>query len=219
MNDPQESTAGQVILLNGTSSAGKSTIAQAIQHVARQPYFIISLDQFRDGLPDRYRGLNAPPNTTGAEGLNVRAERQGDTVLTHIEFGDYGLHVLKGMHRTVATCAGIGLNVIVDDMITSRELMIDYAHVLHNLPVLCVGIHCDEKELVARENARPGRFAGTAISHIEAVHQYVVYDLEVDNTDGDPRHHAELILSRTPTEPHCTAIEEMWNALGLVDQQ
>ena len=212
MGSSQDPTVGQVILLNGTSSAGKSTIAQAIQHVAKQPYLTISLDQFRDGMPDRYRGLNAPENSTGAKGLNVRAERQSNHVLTHIEFGEYGIHVLKAMHRTVATCANIGLNVIVDDMITQRELVIDYVNILRGLPVLCVGIHCEEDELVVREDDRPGRFAGTAISHLIVVHEHLTYDLEIDNTHGDPRHYAELILSKTPSNPHDSAIEAMWHA-------
>ena len=219
MPDTHESEVGQVILLNGTSSAGKSTIAKSIQHVASEPYLVVSLDQFRDCLPDRYRGLNAPSNSTGAKGLNVRAERQDETALTHIEFGEYGVRVLKAMHRTVATCSNMGLNVIVDDMITLHELVVDYVKVLHDLPVLCVGVHCDQKELVSREDDRPGRFAGTAISHLEVVHKHITYDLEIDNTHGDPRQHAELILSRTPSDPHGAAIETMWNSFGLRDRQ
>lgn len=37
---------GNIILLNGTSSAGKTTIAQAIQEVMEAPYLHMGIDQF-----------------------------------------------------------------------------------------------------------------------------------------------------------------------------
>ncbi len=37
---------GNIILLNGTSSAGKTTIAQAIQEVMEAPYLHTGIDQF-----------------------------------------------------------------------------------------------------------------------------------------------------------------------------
>ena len=42
-----------VILLNGCSSAGKTTLALALQDVLTAPYQHIALDQFRDGMPGR----------------------------------------------------------------------------------------------------------------------------------------------------------------------
>ena len=215
MDKRKDSNLGQVILLNGTSSAGKTTIAKAIQTAAHEPYQIVALDQFRDGMPDRFRGLNSSVHTTGAEGLNVRAEIRDGLTLTHIEFGQHGAQVLKGMRRSISACAKSGLNVIVDDMITERDFAIDYVEVLHEFPTLCVGIHCDDEELLARERLRPGRFAGTAISHLERVHKYMQYDVEIDNTHGDPRDHAEFILSLTNSIGEEAAVQRMWSAFEL----
>ena len=46
---------GQIILLNGPSSAGKSTLAKAIQHHLDLPFWHISSDQFVEAhmLPAR----------------------------------------------------------------------------------------------------------------------------------------------------------------------
>ena len=63
--------AGRIILLNGSSSAGKTTLAVTMQQLLRDPWHHIALDQFRDGMGGRYRGLNSPPGTPGARGLNV----------------------------------------------------------------------------------------------------------------------------------------------------
>ena len=62
---------GTIIFLNGTSSAGKTTLAHGLQEQLTEPYMHVALDQFRDGLPDQYRGLNAPRGSTGDWGVNV----------------------------------------------------------------------------------------------------------------------------------------------------
>jgi phospho-2-dehydro-3-deoxyheptonate aldolase len=51
---PPPSTFGSVILLNGASSAGKSTLANAVQDVMDAPYLHLGIDLFFDALPQRY---------------------------------------------------------------------------------------------------------------------------------------------------------------------
>jgi phospho-2-dehydro-3-deoxyheptonate aldolase len=51
---PPPSTFGSIILLNGTSSAGKSTLANAVQEVMDAPYLSLGIDLFFDALPQRY---------------------------------------------------------------------------------------------------------------------------------------------------------------------
>ncbi len=63
--------AGRIIFLNGCSSAGKTTLAIMLQQLLEEPYQHIALDQFRDGMPGKYRGLNSPSGTPGNLGLNV----------------------------------------------------------------------------------------------------------------------------------------------------
>ena len=51
----KEFQEGQAILLNGTSSSGKTTLAKVLQQKLKEPYLYVSLDQYRDSLPDKYR--------------------------------------------------------------------------------------------------------------------------------------------------------------------
>ena len=60
----------------------------------------MALDHFRDGLPDKYRGLNAPGDTLGAQGLNVVPVTDGPTPFTKVVFGDAGKTLLRGMPRS-----------------------------------------------------------------------------------------------------------------------
>jgi len=46
---------GRVMLLNGPPSAGKTTLAQAVQRVAARPLFHRSLDDFLAGYPAERR--------------------------------------------------------------------------------------------------------------------------------------------------------------------
>lgn len=193
--------AGKVIFLNGSSSAGKTTIALMLQQILDEPYQHIALDQFRDGLPGRYRGLNSPEGSPGALGLNVvPVQREGETI-TEIRFGHHGERVLRGMRRAAAAFAREGNNVIIDDLLFRPEYLHDYADALEGLDAWLIGVRCSLDVVNRREAERTGRFPGTATSHFHEVHAHgVPYDLEVDTSNTTPRACAERIVARV-TEP------------------
>ena len=195
-------TPGKIILLNGSSSAGKTTIARMLQQLYEEPYQHIALDQFRDGMSDHFRGLNSPAGDPGARGLNVvPVERDGER-MTEIRFGDVGRRVLRGMRRAIAVFARAGNHVIVDDLMFEKSFLLDYLHVLKEFTVTFAGIRCDLAVVNAREAARPGRFPGTATSHFDSVHEHCVYDVEVDTTDSNPRQCAQEIMRAARETPH-----------------
>ncbi len=189
-------TAGQIILLNGSSSAGKTTLAHTLQQLLDEPWHHIALDQFRDGMGGRYRGLNSPQGTPGARGLNVvPVDHDGERV-TEVRFGDLGKQVLRGMRRAIAAFAGEGNNVIIDDLMFEPDFLFDYVEALTGLDVLFVGVRCSLEVVNAREAKRPGRFPGTATSHFHCVHRHCVYDIEVDTSQSSPRLCAQQIVER-----------------------
>lgn len=191
-----------VILLNGCSSAGKTTLALALQNLLPEPYQHVALDQFRDGMPGRVRGLNSPPGDPGASGLNVVPGELNGEWVTHIQFGDYGERVLAAMRRTVATLSEMGCNVIVDDLLFKRDYLEDYAAVLDPQKTWFIGVKCSVEVISEREALRPGRFPGTAIAHFEQVHEHGIdYDLEVDTTAADPAEIAVEIAQRLQQPP------------------
>ena len=53
---PASARSANVILLNGTSSAGKSTLARAIQDAMDEPYLHTGLDHFLRRYPRRFMG-------------------------------------------------------------------------------------------------------------------------------------------------------------------
>ena len=163
-------TPGRIVLLNGASSAGKTTLARAFQDQRQEPWFHLALDQFRDGMPPAYRGLNSPEGCPGARGLNVVPVTRGERRVTEVRFGDVGQRMLAGMHRAIRAFALAGNDVVVDDLCLEPSILEDYLEALEGLWVLFVAVRAPLEVVQAREDARPGRFPGTAYSHFDAVH-------------------------------------------------
>ena len=202
-------SSGRIVLLNGSSSAGKTTLARAIQVARREPWFHLALDQFRDGMPPAYRGLNSPEGTPGARGLNVvPVDLEGERV-TQVRFGDVGRRMLAGMHRAIAAFAAAGNDVIVDDLFLETDTLDDYLDALEGFDVLFVGVRADLATVNARENARIGRFPGTATSHFASVHAHGVYDIEVDTGAESPKACAARISRRLDDPAPFSAFAEL----------
>lgn len=201
---------GSIILLNGASSAGKTTTAQAIQRLCRRPVQLIALDQFRDGMCDRYRGMNSAAGEPGARGLNVVP----DGAVTQLHFGDIGRQTLKGMRRAAAAFATTGIDVVVDDLLVEEDFLHDYLDVFRDYAVTFVGVRCDLPTLNARERSRPGRFPGTAAGHVELVHEGCCYDVEIDTAVSRPSECAKAVLAAVAEPSSPTAFERMRAVIG-----
>jgi chloramphenicol 3-O phosphotransferase len=192
--DSTHMQGGKIIFLNGTSSAGKTTLAHALQAALPEFYQHMALDQFRDGMPDKYRGLNSPDGTTGAEGLNVVPVVNDPHCHTAVQFGATGKQMLSGMRRGIAAMARAGINVIIDDIILEAEFLEDYLQTFSGLYVLFVGVKCPQQVIQGRESARPGRFPGTAIGHLNVCHAHGIYDVEVDTASDLPPICAQKVI-------------------------
>ena len=194
--------SGTIIFLNGTSSSGKTTLAHALQERLEEPFQHVALDQFRDGLPAKFRGLNAPVGTTGERGLNVVPVKLDDrTSITEVRFGADGQRLLRGMRRAILSMAKEGNNIIIDDIILDQSFLDDYLDVMAHELLYFVGVRCPLAVIEQREARRLGRFPGTAESHFMSCHAHDTYDIEVDTSTTTPEACAELIVKRIATGP------------------
>ncbi len=185
---------GKIIFLNGTSSSGKTTLAYALQELLNEPWLHVALDQFRDGLPAKYRGLNSPSGSTGEAGLNVVPVTDAGKPFTAIKFGAVGKKMLLGMRRAIRALVESGNNIIIDDIILEAEFLQDYLDVFDGLEVIFVGVRCPIEVINKREEARPGRFPGTARGHLQICHGHGDYDVEVDTATSSPRQCASKVI-------------------------
>jgi chloramphenicol 3-O phosphotransferase len=144
---------GKIILLNGVSSSGKTTLSKGL--VKKLPgYFHLSIDDF----------------DTIIERMEDRVNQRLIPVATEYFF-----------HRIIAMFSDSGVNLVVDQVLHDNDTMIDYLATLNNYPVFFVAVHCPLTELEHREQARGDRNIGQAKKQLEFVHQQnEVYDIEVD---------------------------------------
>ena len=193
---------GRIIFLNGTSSSGKTTLAYALQELLPELWLHVALDQFRDGLPAKFRGLNSPSGSTGDAGLNVVPVTDSGTPYTAIKFGDHGKKMLIGMRRAIRSLAEAGNNIIIDDIILEQTFLDDYLEVFADYDVIFVGVRCSLDVISDREAVRPGRFPGTALGHASICHAHNDYDVDVDTGSTSPEHCAvqvrKFLVSERP---------------------
>ena len=179
--------AGKIVLIVGTSCAGKSTLARAVQDQAKDHFLRVSLDDVFSMVSERWGGGYAGP--LSAEGFSYRASGDSETIV----YGPIGRQVLEGMRRAVAAFARSGVNAIVDDMLLDREGLIDWAEALAGCDVLVVRVTAPPSVLGAREKARAKR-QGLAVGHLNA-NQGFAADIEIDTSRTSVDASARQILA------------------------
>ena len=194
---------GNIILLNGASSAGKTSILQALQEVLDAPYLNAGIDKFLFMLPDRYLER---PLWDEVLGLTTQAGPLGHP-------GPFGSQLISGMHHAIAALARAGNPVIADHVLIEPCWLRECAQLFCDLPTFFVGVRCPLEILEAREQARGNRTFGQAKAQFSAVHTPGVYDLEVDTARLSPLECALQIKQRVQAGPPPTAMRwlKVWS--------
>ena len=179
--------AGKVLVLNGASSAGKSTLARALQErleKAGSCWVIFSWDDFVPRLPSRWCGGPGDIGDLAEHGCRYRLQEDGNGGAALLEVGDLGRRMLRGYHRAVAAVARAGISVIVEEVMITADEWQDWIDALAGLDVKWVGVRCDAEVAEQRELDRGDRYPGLAKGTSVAAHGHAVYDMEVDTTES-----------------------------------
>lgn len=172
-----------IIFLNGCTSAGKSSIARELQARLPAPHLSTGIDDAFAMLPVRYH--NHP------DGFFFDRDARD---LVRLNFGGIGLATLRAHHRSAAAIAHSGVDLILDEVVLDRSLLVDWVGALDGLQVVFVAVRCDLDELERREIARGDRVVGQARGQFEIVHAHTFYDIEVDTTRASAAEAADHIV-------------------------
>lgn len=164
-----------VIFLNGCTSAGKSSIAVALQDRLKAPYL-------RTGIDDAFRMIPARCHDSPA-GFWFDRDARG---LVRLNLGELGWATMRAYHQAVGAMLAAGIDLILDEVLIEPALWTSWSAVLAGYDVRLVGVHCDLAELERREVARGDRVIGQARGQIDLVHAGIDYDLEIDTTAITP---------------------------------
>lgn len=176
--------ATQVIVLNGGSSSGKTSIARCLQAILPRPWLRLSVDDLIEALP--------PSLTEAGAGPGMAVGPAGE-----VSIGAGFREMEAAWMAGVAAMARAGAPVILDDVFLSGAAAKERtAAYLAGLRVLWAGVRCAPEVAVAREAARGDRATGMAASQAAVVHEGVRYDVEVDSGQAGPLDCARAIAAR-----------------------
>jgi chloramphenicol 3-O phosphotransferase len=174
--------AASVIVLNGGSSSGKSTIARCLQSILPDPWLTFSVDDL----------LAAMPESMHVSGAGVAIQPDGQVVV------GAGYRQLEAAWMAgIAAMARAGGRVIIDEVFLSGgQSQRRWEEALAGLGVLWAAVRCDPQVAAAREASRGDRVAGMATSQALIVHEGMRYDVEVDSAAAGPAECAAVIAAR-----------------------
>ena len=148
------SRMGRIILLNGTSSSGKSTLAQALRLELEPQFHFYASDQLAD---EGFRRLDKKL---------CFACRQT---------------FLDVFHRWIPAFAGTGMDLLIEHTVEEKDWADQLQILLSPFDVFWVGVHAPVSEIERRERLRGNRQQGEGLYHLKT-HQFCPYNVEVDTT-------------------------------------
>ncbi len=178
---------GTVILLNGVSSAGKSSLARALQEEAVATFLVVAVDDFIGMLP--------PGRELEPDWFPLRTFETPAGPLPRFESGSSGALLLAEMRDLVARLAAGGMNLIVDE-VGEAEAIADYRMRLRGAQILVVKVDAPLAIIEQRERERGDRLIGLARAQAGFLHRGIDYDMAVDTGAAAPHVLAQDILTR-----------------------
>jgi chloramphenicol 3-O phosphotransferase len=159
-----------IIILNGASSSGKTSLLKAIQDTFEEPFVDLGIDKFIFAMPKRYLDRPLWDDVLGL------ADRAGAT----------GHLLFSAMHHAILAASRQGINVVADHVLVEPCWLEECARLFQYESAWLVGVRCPLEILEEREKNRRNRTLGQARLQYEKVHQPGIYDLEVDTSRLSP---------------------------------
>lgn len=181
-----------MIAIVGTSSVGKTTVAEHLQTIMPSPYLVVGLDHFLNMFPQRWSGQDWGPGP--GMWYHDTVDPDGHP-RTRIRYGDAGARLLAGMRAAVRALLDTGNDVILDEMPLDETILPAWRRELADYDVVWVWLHAPLGLVERREAQRTrGQKIGNARGHLHLT-AGETYDLELDVSSLTPVAAAEAILA------------------------
>ena len=180
-----------IIILNGVSSVGKSSICRALQAITTDPFLYMEMDAYLAAMPPKYHDH--------PDGLSFQPGEADGRPTVFVRTGQVAENALSGMRHAAAAMAGQGNNLIIDEVFFGDRdngfcnPVAEYRRLLAPFTLRMVGVFAPLDVIEAREAARGDRMIGMARWQFDEVHHGMTYDLTVDAGADSPEDCAEQI--------------------------
>lgn len=195
MKSAKPATTGTVIILNGPSASGKSSIQREFQTL-KMPHLWLKLgiDTLFDApMPDiTPANMSFWQSENPIRWVSARKDSDGNSVIT-LHMGEEGERAAYAMNSAIAAYAANGSNIIVDYIAYKKEWFKDLEEKLKPFNTYFVAIDISLEEIERREKARGTSPVGHARSHYHEVLGDKKYDLRVNSEDDSAEEIAKKI--------------------------
>ena len=187
--------SGAVIILNGPSASGKSSIQKEFQALMMPKLWIkVGIDTlFDQPMPDiTLENLAYWQSSNAIRWVESTVDKDQNNIIT-LYVGAEGENVAYGMNSAIAAYAKSGCNVIVDYIAYKKEWIDDLQQQLKDIKTYWIKVALPLDVIEAREAARGTSPKGHARSHYDSVYWNIAYDLEVNSGQNSALEIAEKI--------------------------
>lgn len=209
---PKASNPGNIILLIGASSAGKSTLTQTIQDTANTPYLKVGIDtvllyylhlRYLSGVPeyegdDSWKTPNFNPTIDHQLGSSwVAPGPNGNNPYEHLRYrvGPVARLAYSTMYATMAEMSRQGFNVVSDHCFHFDNAYQEAKHRLKGLPVKYIALQPSLETINQREQQRGDRMIGMGASVYHQMIKDFAADLVIDTGKLTPLQAAQQIFA------------------------
>ena len=205
-------SSGQITILNGTSSSGKSSIAKVLQSTLPGWTLHTGIDHFAQTVPDGFEVVSDGIDPAAVEGLLWVTTSDG-TRVTEMRLGPKAVGLKESMYRSARAIASTGFNVVVDDVIVDQRVLQTVSQLLAG-DAYFVGVQCPRDEAIRREMERGDRPPGLVETQFELVHRHGHYDLTVDTHTSSPEECAAAVRNMLADAGRPSALSTLAQVLG-----
>lgn len=167
---PQEK--GRIIFLNGVTSAGKTSIVEAVQERDDVFFYVVANDLFQEMVGDKFLREN---------------------------YWKYLSEVIIMMYHTAKLYSDMGKNVLIDGILVEREEIKPHygqlLEILKNNPLDLVEVYCPLEICRQRNIIRGDRYETQSEEQHQLMASNIRYSVRVDTSKNNPAECAEMIVS------------------------
>lgn len=162
---------GRIVFLNGVTSAGKTSIVEAIQDRDDVFFYVVANDLFQEMIGERYLREN---------------------------YWKYLSEVILLMYHTAKLYSDMGKHVLIDGILVERaEIAPHYQQLLEILrenPLDVIDVHCPLEICRQRNLQRGDRYENQSEEQLACMAQDIAYRMRVDTSRYSPRECADQIV-------------------------
>ena len=181
-----------VIFLNGTSSSGKTSIANALQALYPTPLLHTGIDTLYTMLPHKALG----ETSLAKDGYRYLMK---NGVLDRVEIGEYAQRLLACTVPLTQVLLEHKNDLVIDEILFAgegRDFLYHYAEIFIGARAYFVKVDCPLDILEQREVERANRHRGLARLQYNHVHNHsYAYDITVNSGAADTMACAQYIVS------------------------